>query len=505
MKKITLFMSTIIILLCFVFSVNAAGENAQTAVPIQLNESLVATLNEEDYEYYFKFTPSKTAYYELEVTGNGFEDAELWVRDSQGECIEISEWNQYTNTNKVACELTANNTYYFEVEYWGYSNVYLSSTIRTHSHSFEISDITKADNYGEGYIIYECSVCEATTKTTIPKVVVSLSNDEFTYNGKTQKPSVIVKDTAGKTFKEGTDYTVTYPKTSVDADSYELTVTMKNQKYDVSAEKYYYINSKTLNKKDVKISKTTVTYGEKPTISISGLKKNKDFEYYDYELTYYSAGKHTFTVYGIGNYTGNVKLSFNVVPKKVTGLKVSKRTSSSIKLSWKNDSTYATDYYQIYDTSKKKVIATVEASETSYTIKKLKSGKKYSYKVRGYAKENGDKYYGEWKTIETSTLPQSTSLSSVKSTKKKTLTVKWKKQSAATGYQVQYSTSSKFTTKTTETLTIKKNSQTSKTVSKLKSGKKYYVKIRTYKTIKINGKSTKVYSAWSSVKTVKVK
>lgn len=48
-------------------------------------------------------------------------------------------------------------------------------------------------------------------------------------------------------------------------------------------------------------------------------------------------------------------------------------------------------------------------------------------------------------------------------------TVKWKKVSGVTGYQVQYSTSSKFTSKTSKTATAKKDKTTAKTVSGLKS------------------------------------
>lgn len=80
-------------------------------------------------------------------------------------------------------------------------------------------------------------------------------------------------------------------------------------------------------------------------------------------------------------------------------------------------------------------------------------------------------------------------------------TVKWKKISGVTGYQVQYSTSSKFTSKTSKTATAKKDKTTAKTVSGLKSKTKYYVRVRTYKT---SGKKKK-YSSWSSVKSVTTK
>ncbi len=97
--------------------------------------------------------------------------------------------------------------------------------------------------------------------------------------------------------------------------------------------------------------------------------------------------------------------------------------------------------------------------------------------------------------------PKKETLSSLKSTKKKKMTVKWKKDKTVTGYQIQYSTSKKYAKKSTKTVTISKKSTTSKTISKLKSKKKYYVRIRAYK--KSAGK--KIYGAWSKTKTVKVK
>jgi len=97
--------------------------------------------------------------------------------------------------------------------------------------------------------------------------------------------------------------------------------------------------------------------------------------------------------------------------------------------------------------------------------------------------------------------PKKETLSSLKSTKKKKMTVKWKKDKTVTGYQIQYSTSRKYAKKSTKTVTISKKSTTSKTISKLKSKKKYYVRIRAYK--KSSGK--KIYGAWSKTKTVKVK
>ncbi|WP_304854523.1 CAP domain-containing protein [Adlercreutzia caecimuris] len=96
--------------------------------------------------------------------------------------------------------------------------------------------------------------------------------------------------------------------------------------------------------------------------------------------------------------------------------------------------------------------------------------------------------------------PPKTKFTSVKRAKK-SLKIKWKKQTKnVTGYEIWCSTSKKFTKKTT-VKTTKKAKTTSLTVKKLKAKKTYYVKIRTY--YKTGGK--KYYSDWSSVKKVKTK
>ncbi len=86
-----------------------------------------------------------------------------------------------------------------------------------------------------------------------------------------------------------------------------------------------------------------------------------------------------------------------------------------------------------------------------------------------------------------------TSITSL-SAKDNGFTVKWKKKSGITGYQIQYSTNSKFK-KGNKSIKIKNAKTVSKKITKLKAAKKYYVRIRTYKG--------KKYSKWSKVKSIK--
>ena len=95
-------------------------------------------------------------------------------------------------------------------------------------------------------------------------------------------------------------------------------------------------------------------------------------------------------------------------------------------------------------------------------------------------------------TVLAESMP-TTTITSVKA-QNKAFTVKWKKKSSITGYQIQYSTNSKFK-KGNKSIKIKNAKTISKKITKLKAAKKYYVRIRTYKG--------KKYSKWSKVKSIK--
>ena len=97
-------------------------------------------------------------------------------------------------------------------------------------------------------------------------------------------------------------------------------------------------------------------------------------------------------------------------------------------------------------------------------------------------------------------VPKSTKLSKV-SAGKKTLTVRWKKQTRQTsGYQIQYTTDKHFK-KGKKTITVKGSHITIRRIYGLKSRKTYNVRVRTYKIV--NGK--KYCSAWSEIKMKKTR
>ncbi len=235
----------------------------------------------------------------------------------------------------------------------------------------------------------------------------------------------------------------------------------------------------------------------KPAVSVylsgKALKEGTDYrvEYKNNDR----AGNASVSVVGIGGYTNSKATTFQILkalePPSVTSLE---NTSKGIKVTWKR--TEGVQGYILYRATGKgafKEIKTITGpAVTAYedtTAKK--NGEKYTYAVCGYNGNVKSSYTGKV-TYRLST----TGISSIKNNAAKKLTVKWKKNAKATGYQVNYKTGSKQ-----KTVTIKSNKTLSTVLKSLKKGATYSVKVRGYK--KVSGVT--YYSKWSAVKKVKIK
>lgn len=150
-------------------------------------------------------------------------------------------------------------------------------------------------------------------------------------------------------------------------------------------------------------------------------------------------------------------------------------------------------------------------NRTPSVIAKTKSGKTISSKYYTVTYPTARKAVGAYtvkvtfKGIYTGTATRIFTISpakttvSLKSAKKNSLTVNWKKASGATGYVIEYSTSKSFK----NSKTVKVGSVSSKKLTKLTSNKTYYVRVKSYKTITVEGKKKTLYSSWSTVKSLK--
>ncbi|MGN1328794.1 MAG: fibronectin type III domain-containing protein [Eubacterium sp.] len=128
----------------------------------------------------------------------------------------------------------------------------------------------------------------------------------------------------------------------------------------------------------------------------------------EYKVTYKNNTKPgTATVivtFNNNNYSGSMKSSFLIIPKKATLSSVKSPKKNQIKVSWKKDTTVS-GYQVQYSTSKKfykskTKTVTVSKKNTSKIFSKLKSNKEYYVRVRSYKTIQGKKYYGAWSSVK---------------------------------------------------------------------------------------------------------
>ncbi|MCD8051673.1 MAG: cell wall-binding protein [Clostridiales bacterium] len=179
---------------------------------------------------------------------------------------------------------------------------------------------------------------------------------------------------------------------------------------------------------------------------------------------------------------------------KITSLT---NTAKGIKVTWNavDGATSYQVYRKIGSGSWKKVKTTSSTTWTDTAAKK--NGTKYQYKV--YAVNSA----GKSKASATETIYRLTAkhFTRAKNVSSKKISLKWTRNTQATGYIIEYSTSKSFTSSTTKTVKIKGNKNLTTTLKNLTKGKTYYIRMRPYKT---SGSVTS-YAGWSKVKTVKVK
>ena len=215
----------------------------------------------------------------------------------------------------------------------------------------------------------------------------------------------------------------------------------------------------------------------------------------DYEVTYTNnkeLGTATAIITGIGNYKGEIKTTFEIVPYDM-----------SIWLEDGDEFAELAKKSFIYNGSPKAVKLLMHVSLPSDFVE----GEDYEITY-----PNGSKTVGAHKavikcrgnysgsgTFKFKIVPKGTTISRLKAGSR-SFTATWKKQATQTsGYQIRYSLKSSM--KSAKTVKVAGAKKTSTTIKGLKAKKYYYVQVRTYKTVK--GK--KYCSSWSKPKKIKTK
>lgn len=206
-----------------------------------------------------------------------------------------------------------------------------TTAIEAVGHEYSVT-VTPASIARAGSVVVSCKKCTEESSTPIAAIKsIALSKTTYTYNGKVQRPSVTIKDSAGKSLKRGTDYTVTYSAGCKNVGSYTVTVAFKGN-YTGTKKLTY-----TITPKGTTISKLTAA---KRSFSVKWKKQTSQTT--GYELQYSTNRNFTKKT------TKTVRISKSgTISRAVTKLTAKKkyyvriRTYKTVKISGKSTRLYS--------------------------------------------------------------------------------------------------------------------------------------------------------------------
>ncbi len=190
-------------------------------------------------------------------------------------------------------------------------------------HSFgEWNVIKEATAREKGLKERSCSKCDFVEQEVIPRTIITptiiLSQKEFIYNGKEQKPTVIVKDDNEEISSD--NYSLTF-ESSVNVGTYSVKVELKGE-YEGGGSATYTIIPKEITPA-ITLSSTSMVYNGKPQIpNVTVMDGDNLINALNYDVHYEAdnkdVGTYTVTVNLKGNYLGVGRASYRITPKTIT-------------------------------------------------------------------------------------------------------------------------------------------------------------------------------------------
>lgn len=328
-----------------------------------------------------------------------------------------------------------------------------------------------------------------------------------TYDGTAKEPKVkvMVKDT----LKENVDYIVSYENninagegtiiiqgivySKINTKGYGK-ITYESDNNDIASISQGYLNTYAEGEVNVKVT-AEGDNNHNPASTTLTVKISDTEQRYALKLQYsnnVNVGTATVTITGKGDYRGTITHTFSI-KKAANKITANKRTytvvgnlSKSVTAKISAKAAYGKLKY-VSDNSK-----VVVSSSGKVTIPKGFSG----MSTVTLTSKSTKNYSSASCKISVVINPAATKFSSVKAGNKK-ITLKWKKNRSARGYEIQYLTDAAFRSDVVKK-SVNKNT-TSLTLKKLTSGSKYYIRIRAVNKFKYKGKSRTIYSTWTNV------
>ena len=525
-------------------SVTSIGDSAFYNCPKLINVTIPdGVTNIDDWAFGFDENDEKIDGFKIYCYGgtageqyakdNGFEYKIL-------EC-KVHKFGEWKTTKPATCTATGTKTRTCSV-----CGKVETATIAKTAHKY-VNTVVKPTYTAQGYTSHKCSVCGAsykdneTSKLTLAKVtgfkVKSLTSTNVTlqWNKNANASGYEIEqykdgkwvNVAKITGNATTSYTVKGLKAGTAGyqfrirayrtegknkaySGYSATVKVNTNPYGVGGFK---CSSKSSTSVTLKWNKGTTAsgyqlqqYKDGKWVTIYTGTKATNISYTVKKLKAGTAGYRfrirAYKTYGntkqYGSWSSEVKVNTN--PYGVSGFKCSSKASTSVTLKWNKGTTASGYQLQQYKNGKWVTIYTgTKATNTSYTVKKLKAGTAgYRFRIRAYKTYGNTKQYGSWSSeVKVNTNPYGVGGFKARSTAKNSITLGWNKGTTASGYQLQQYKSGKWVTVYTGT----KANSTSCTIKSLKANTSYKFRIRAYKTYG----NTKQYGSWSGTLTVRTK
>ena len=185
-------------------------------------------------------------------------------------------------------------------------------------------------------------------------------------------------------------------------------------------------------------------------------------------------------------YSSYTYLNVKTKPARMTGLKAKSKTNNTVTLQWNKNATADSVFIEKYDGSKWVNVKKLSAGFTTYTVRKLSSGRTYRFRVRAY--RAGE--YSGYTYLNVNTRPYTTTGMKSKSVTKNSIVLQWNKNTSADGYSIEKYDGKKWV----QVKRYTSNKSTTYTIKGLKARTTYKFRMRAYKTIgKVNEYSAYTY------------
>lgn len=174
-------------------------------------------------------------------------------------------------------------------------------------------------------------------------------------------------------------------------------------------------------------------------------------------------------------YSAYAYLNINTVPSAITGFTLKSATSSTLNVAWNRNTSGDGYMLERYNGTKwVSVVKITNHATLNNTVKNLKAGTSYKFRIRSYKVFGSSTVYGSYTYLTAVTKPAAMSGVKVKSKTNNTVVLQWNKNTSASCYYVEQYKGGKWM----QAAKISDNKVTSFTVRGLSSSTTYKFRIR---------------------------